>query len=124
VDAKAVGISLFGPYVLAVELASMLLLGSVWSRPIHLGRGPERAGEAEQGATAMMDEAASIPLEHGLALAGDLLFCTGPGRPDGYRRNLLFVLMSLEVMMNACALAFVVAGSRWGQPMARSCSFW
>ena len=30
------------------------------------------------------------------------------------RRNLVFVLMSLEVMLNATALAFVVAGSRWG----------
>ena len=32
------------------------------------------------------------------------------------RRNILFMLMSLEVMMNAAALAFVVAGARWGQP--------
>jgi NADH-quinone oxidoreductase subunit K len=32
------------------------------------------------------------------------------------RRNILFVLMSIEVMMNAAALAFVAAGSRWGQP--------
>jgi NADH-quinone oxidoreductase subunit K len=32
------------------------------------------------------------------------------------RRNLLFVLMSLEVMVNAAGLAFVVAGSRWGKP--------
>ncbi len=31
------------------------------------------------------------------------------------RRNLIFVLMSLEVMLNAAALAFVVAGSRWHQ---------
>lgn len=31
------------------------------------------------------------------------------------RRNLLFILMSLEVMVNAAGLAFVVAGSRWGQ---------
>jgi len=32
------------------------------------------------------------------------------------RRNLLFVLMSIEVMLNAAGLAFVAAGSRWGQP--------
>jgi NADH-quinone oxidoreductase subunit K len=32
------------------------------------------------------------------------------------RRNLVFVLMSLEVMLNAAALAFIVAGARWGQP--------
>jgi NADH-quinone oxidoreductase subunit K len=31
------------------------------------------------------------------------------------RRNLLFVLMSIEIMINAAALAFVTAGSRWGQ---------
>jgi NADH-quinone oxidoreductase subunit K len=32
------------------------------------------------------------------------------------RRNLIFVLMSLEVMLNAAGLAFVVAGARWHQP--------
>ena len=32
------------------------------------------------------------------------------------RRNLLFILMSIEIMINASALAFVAAGSRWGQP--------
>lgn len=32
------------------------------------------------------------------------------------RRNILFVLMSIEIMMNAAGLAFVAAGSKWGQP--------
>jgi NADH-quinone oxidoreductase subunit K len=32
------------------------------------------------------------------------------------RRNLLFILMSIEVMLNAAGLAFVVAGARWKQP--------
>jgi NADH-quinone oxidoreductase subunit K len=32
------------------------------------------------------------------------------------RRNILFMLMSLEVMVNAAGLAFVAAGARWGQP--------
>jgi len=32
------------------------------------------------------------------------------------RRNLIFTLMSIEVMLNAAGLAFVAAGSRWGQP--------
>ena len=32
------------------------------------------------------------------------------------RRNVIFILMSIEVMLNAAGLAFVVAGSRWGQP--------
>mgnify|MGYP003513429942 FL=1 len=55
----------------------------------------------------------SIPMEHGLALAG-LLFSLGLAGVI-VRRNILFILMSLEVMMNAAALAFVVAGSRWAQ---------
>lgn len=56
----------------------------------------------------------SIPMEHGLALAA-LLFSLGLTGVM-VRRNILFILMSLEVMMNATALAFVVAGSRWAQP--------
>ena len=32
------------------------------------------------------------------------------------RRNLLFILLSLEVMLNASGLAFVVAAARWAQP--------
>jgi len=31
------------------------------------------------------------------------------------RRNLLFILMSIEIMLNAAGLAFVTAGARWGQ---------
>ncbi|WP_238337549.1 NADH-quinone oxidoreductase subunit NuoK [Arsenophonus endosymbiont of Aphis craccivora] len=31
------------------------------------------------------------------------------------RRNLLFMLIGLEIMINSTALAFVVAGSDWGQ---------
>jgi len=31
------------------------------------------------------------------------------------RRNLIFMLMNIEVMLNAAAVAFVVAGVRWGQ---------
>ena len=37
IDAKAVGISLFGPYLLVVELASMLLLAALVAA-FHLGR--------------------------------------------------------------------------------------
>ena len=32
------------------------------------------------------------------------------------RRNIIFMLLSIEIMLNAAGLAFVVAGSRWGQP--------
>ncbi|MCL6335145.1 NADH-quinone oxidoreductase subunit J [Pectobacterium carotovorum subsp. carotovorum] len=41
VEAKAVGISLFGPYVLAVELASMLLLAGLVVA-FHIGREDKR----------------------------------------------------------------------------------
>jgi NADH-quinone oxidoreductase subunit K len=32
------------------------------------------------------------------------------------RRNIFFTLMSIEIMLNAAGLAFIVAGTRWGQP--------
>jgi len=56
----------------------------------------------------------SIPMEHGLLLAG-ILFALGL---VGLlvRRDLIFILMSIEVMLNASGLAFVVASSRWAQP--------
>lgn len=55
-----------------------------------------------------------IPMQYGLILAA-LLFVLGL---TGLmvRRNILFVLMSLEIMMNAAALAFITAGSHWAQP--------
>ena len=57
---------------------------------------------------------ASIPMEHGLLLAG-ILF--GIGLVGVLvRRNIVVILMSVEVMLNASGLAFVVAGARWGQP--------
>src|SRR5258708_32868553 len=54
-----------------------------------------------------------VPMRDGLMVAG-ILFSLGL---IGLlvRRNLIFVLMSLEVMLNAAGLAFVVAGSRWHQ---------
>ncbi|MCW3148833.1 NADH-quinone oxidoreductase subunit NuoK [Stutzerimonas stutzeri] len=55
----------------------------------------------------------AIPLEHGLAVAA-ILFCLGLVGLM-VRRNILFMLMSLEIMMNAAGLAFIVAGSRWAQ---------
>ncbi len=53
-----------------------------------------------------------IPMEQGLLLSA-LLFALGL---IGVlvRRNLIMMLMALEVMLNATGLAFVVAGSRWG----------
>ena len=31
------------------------------------------------------------------------------------RRNIVFMLMSVEIMLNAAGLAFVLGSSRWGQ---------
>lgn len=54
-----------------------------------------------------------IPMEHGLLVAAILFFTGLCGLL--IRRNLIFILMIIEVMMNASSLAFVVAGSRWAQ---------
>ena len=54
-----------------------------------------------------------IPIEHGLILSS-ILFAIGL-LGVLTRRNIVFVLMSLEIMLNASALAFIVAGSRWGE---------
>ena len=32
------------------------------------------------------------------------------------RRNIIFVLLSIEIMLNAAGLAFVAGGSKWNQP--------
>ena len=32
------------------------------------------------------------------------------------RRNIMFIMMSLEIMLNSAGLAFIVAGHRWGHP--------
>jgi NADH-quinone oxidoreductase subunit K len=52
-----------------------------------------------------------IALEHGLLLAAGLFVIGLVGAMT--RRNLVFVLMSLEIMLNAAGLAFIVAGARW-----------
>lgn len=54
-----------------------------------------------------------VPLSYGLILAG-MLFALGLVGILA-RRDMVFVLMSIEVMLNAAGLAFIVAGSRWGQ---------
>lgn len=52
-------------------------------------------------------------MEHGILLAA-ILFCIGL---TGLlmRRNVIFMLMSVEVMLNAAGLAFIVAGAAKGQ---------
>ncbi len=55
----------------------------------------------------------SVPVEHGLILAG-ILFAIGA---TGLlvRRNIIFMLMCIEIMLNSAGLAFIVAGSKWAQ---------
>ncbi|HEY0655917.1 MAG TPA: NADH-quinone oxidoreductase subunit NuoK [Chryseosolibacter sp.] len=56
----------------------------------------------------------AIPIEAGLILAGTL-FMLGLISVL-IRRNIIFMLISVEIMLNAAGLAFIVAGARWGQP--------
>lgn len=55
-----------------------------------------------------------IPINVGLILAS-LLFLTGL-LGVLTRRNILFMLMCVEIMFNAAGLAFVLGGAKWGQP--------
>jgi NADH-quinone oxidoreductase subunit K len=54
-----------------------------------------------------------IPMEQGILLAA-ILFCIGLGGLL-LRRNIIFMLMSVEVMLNAAGLLFVIAGAAHGQ---------
>ncbi|MFS1538990.1 MAG: NADH-quinone oxidoreductase subunit NuoK [Candidatus Phlomobacter fragariae] len=54
-----------------------------------------------------------ILLQHGLILAA-VLFVLGLSCLL-IRLNFLFMLIGLEIMINSAALAFVIAGSYWGQ---------
>jgi NADH-quinone oxidoreductase subunit K len=57
---------------------------------------------------------APVPPEHGIVLAAFLFALGLVGLL--VRRNVVFVLMAIEIMLNAAGLAFVAAGFRWGQP--------
>ncbi len=56
----------------------------------------------------------TVPIEHALLLAV-VLFALGLGGVL-VRRNLVFMLISIEIMLNAAALAFIAGGARWGAP--------
>ncbi|HRK52921.1 MAG TPA: NADH-quinone oxidoreductase subunit NuoK [Cyclobacteriaceae bacterium] len=55
-----------------------------------------------------------IPAEYGLILAS-VLFTLGLVSLL-IRRNIIFMLISVEIMLNAAGIAFIVAGSKWAQP--------
>jgi NADH-quinone oxidoreductase subunit K len=55
----------------------------------------------------------NVSMEQGILLAA-ILFSIGL---IGLlvRKNVIFMLMSVEIMLNAAGLAFIVAGAAWGQ---------
>lgn len=55
-----------------------------------------------------------VPMEKVLALAA-ILFSLGLVGVLA-RRDIIFILFSIEIMLNAAGMAFVAAGARWGQP--------
>ena len=55
----------------------------------------------------------AVTYEFGLALAG-ILFALGLVGVL-VRRNRVFMLLCVEIMLNASGLAFIVAAARWGQ---------
>lgn len=55
----------------------------------------------------------NVPMEHALIVA-TLLFMVGLAGVL-MRKNLIYILLSVEIMLNAAGLAFVVAGARWMQ---------
>ncbi len=57
---------------------------------------------------------ATVPVEHALIAAGILFLLGLVGIL--IRRNIIFTLMSIEIMLNAAGLAFIAAGAHWGQP--------
>jgi NADH-quinone oxidoreductase subunit K len=56
----------------------------------------------------------SIPTGHALILSAVLMIIGAVGVLA--RRNLIFVLMSLEIILSSVGIAFVAAASRWQQP--------
>ncbi|HKK14591.1 MAG TPA: NADH-quinone oxidoreductase subunit NuoK [Gammaproteobacteria bacterium] len=56
---------------------------------------------------------AHLPINHALLLAS-VLFVLGL-LGVLVRRNVIFILVCIEIMLNAAGVAFVAAGSRWQQ---------
>lgn len=57
---------------------------------------------------------AQVPFEHCVVIVGVLFFVGLMGVL--VRRDMIFLLLSLEIMINAAGLAFIVAGARWASP--------
>src|SRR5512140_2406857 len=56
----------------------------------------------------------TVPIETQILFAGILFLLGLIGLL--VRRNMIFMLMSIEVMFNSAGLVFIIAGTRWQQP--------
>jgi NADH-quinone oxidoreductase subunit K len=56
----------------------------------------------------------TVPIETQLIFAGILFFLGLIGLL--VRRNIIFMLMSIEVMFNSAGMVFIIAGTHWKQP--------
>jgi NADH-quinone oxidoreductase subunit K len=56
----------------------------------------------------------TVPVGIQILLAGILFFLGLVGLL--VRRNMIFMLMSIEIMFNAAGLVFIIAGNMWKQP--------
>ena len=56
----------------------------------------------------------TIPPETVMILAA-LLFVLGIAGVI-IRKNIIFMLLSVEIMLNSAGLAFIIAGAKWAQP--------
>ncbi|HKK43308.1 MAG TPA: NADH-quinone oxidoreductase subunit NuoK [Bacteroidales bacterium] len=56
----------------------------------------------------------TVPVQIQILLAGILFFLGLIGLL--VRRNIIFMLMSVEIMFNSAGLVFIIAGSHWMQP--------
>jgi NADH-quinone oxidoreductase subunit K len=56
----------------------------------------------------------TVPVEIQIILAGILFILGLIGLL--VRRNMIFMLMSIEIMFNSAGLVFVIAGTHWKQP--------
>jgi NADH-quinone oxidoreductase subunit K len=56
----------------------------------------------------------TVPIETQLIFAGILFFLGLIGLL--VRRNMIFMLMSIEIMFNSAGMVFIIAGTHWNQP--------
>jgi NADH-quinone oxidoreductase subunit K len=56
----------------------------------------------------------TVPIETQILFAGILFLLGLIGLL--VRRNLIFMLLSIEIMLNSAGLVFIIAGSHWNQP--------